>query len=116
MSCLGDQKAWISGPEAEYAGIRPRHCSNNIFSGRNSDLVLFPLLCFFWCNDNMAKQDISYVRIQTPDDPGYLVRTHRNNKQLTLETFSELSQLNMQFLSDFEQGKNTGEIGPTGNC
>ncbi|GMQ87476.1 MAG: hypothetical protein BMS9Abin08_0680 [Gammaproteobacteria bacterium] len=59
----------------------------------------------------MAKQDISYIRIQTPDDLGYLVRTHRKNKQLTLETFSELSQLNIQFLSDFEQGKNTGEIG-----
>ncbi len=59
----------------------------------------------------MAKHNTPYVRIQTPDDPGYLVRTHRKNKQLTLETFSELSHLDMQFLSDFKQGKNTGEIG-----
>ncbi len=59
----------------------------------------------------MAKHDIPYARIQTPDDLGYLVRTHRKNKQLTLETFSELSHLDMQFLSDFEQGKITGEIG-----
>ena len=59
----------------------------------------------------MAERDIPYVRIQTPDDLGYLVRTHRKNKQLTLETFSELSHVSMQFLSDFEQGKKTGEIG-----
>jgi len=58
----------------------------------------------------MAKHDIACVRIQTPNDLGYLLRTHRKNKQLTLETFSELSHLNVQFLSNFEQGKNTGEI------
>ena len=59
----------------------------------------------------MAKHDNPYVRIQTPDDLGYLVHTHRKSKQLTLETFSELSHVSMQFLSDFEQGKKTGEIG-----
>ena len=47
----------------------------------------------------MAKHDNPYVRIQTPDDLGYLVHTHRKNKQLTLETFSELSHVSMQFLS-----------------
>ena len=59
----------------------------------------------------MAKHNIPYVRIQTPDDLGYLARTHRKNKRLALETLAELSHLDMQFLSDFEQGKNTSEIG-----
>jgi len=43
--------------------------------------------------------------------PGTAHTGNRKNKQLTLETFSELSHLDMQFLSDFEQGKTTGEIG-----
>jgi hypothetical protein len=38
----------------------------------------------------MAKHDNPYVRIQTPDDLGYLVRTHRKNKQLTLEARTQL--------------------------
>jgi len=106
----GKPKRPIFPLDAVQAGISPKPCSNNVSQRPRPRLsVIFPTV-FFWCNDNMAKHDIATVRIQAPNDLGYLVRTHRKNKQLTLETFAELSHLSVQFLSDFEQGKNTGEI------
>ena len=38
-------------------------------------------------------------------------RAHRKNKGLTLETVSGLGNLSTRFLSDFERGKETAEIG-----
>ena len=59
----------------------------------------------------MAKNDVSYGRIQTAEDLGYLVRTYRKSKGLTLETVSGLGNLSTRFLSEFERGKETAEIG-----
>lgn len=59
----------------------------------------------------MANYDISYGRIQTAEDLGYLVRAHRKGKGLTLETISGLGNLSIRFLSEFERGKETAEIG-----
>jgi len=59
----------------------------------------------------MAKNDISYGRIQSVEDLGQLVRTHRKDKGLTLETVSGLGNLSTRFLSEFERGKETAEIG-----
>lgn len=59
----------------------------------------------------MAKNDISYGRIQTAEDLGHLVRAHRKGKGLTLETVSGLGNLSTRFLSEFERGKETAEIG-----
>jgi HTH-type transcriptional regulator/antitoxin HipB len=59
----------------------------------------------------MVKNDVSYGRIQTAEDLGHLVRAHRKDKGLTLETVSGLGNLSTRFLSEFERGKETAEIG-----
>jgi transcriptional regulator with XRE-family HTH domain len=59
----------------------------------------------------MAKHNIAYGRIQTAEDLGRLVRAHRKGKGLTLETVSGLGNMSTRFLSEFERGKETAEIG-----
>ncbi len=59
----------------------------------------------------MTKHDIPYGQIQTTEDLGRLVRAHRKAKELTLETVSGLGNLSTRFLSEFERGKETAEIG-----
>ena len=59
----------------------------------------------------MAKNDIAYGRIQTTEDIGHMVRAHRKDKGLTLDTVSGLGNLSTRFLSEFERGKETAEIG-----
>ena len=59
----------------------------------------------------MAKNDVSYGQIHTAEDLGQLVRAHRKGKGLTLETVSGLGNLSTRFLSEFERGKETAEIG-----
>jgi transcriptional regulator with XRE-family HTH domain len=59
----------------------------------------------------MAKDDIPYGAIQTTEELGRLVRTHRKQRGLTLETVSGLGNLSTRFLSEFERGKETAEIG-----
>ena len=59
----------------------------------------------------MAKNGISYGRIQTTEELGHLMRAHRKRKGLTLETVSGLGNLSTRFLSEFERGKETAEIG-----
>jgi transcriptional regulator with XRE-family HTH domain len=57
------------------------------------------------------KIDITYGAIQTTHELGSLVRTHRKSRRLTLETVSGLGNLSIRFLSEFERGKETAEIG-----
>jgi len=59
----------------------------------------------------MMKNDTPYGRIQTTEELGHLVRAHRKSKGLTLETISGLGNLSTRFLSEFERGKETAEIG-----
>jgi len=59
----------------------------------------------------MASKDTAYGRIRTATDLGRLVRAHRKDKGLTLETVSGLGNLSTRFLSEFERGKETAEIG-----
>ena len=61
----------------------------------------------------MATKDISHGRVQSTGELGRLVRAHRKNKGLTLETVSGLGNLSTRFLSEFERGKETAEIGKT---
>lgn len=55
--------------------------------------------------------DIDYGRIETVEDLGRLARAHRKSKRLTLETVSGLGNFSPRFLSEFERGKETAEIG-----
>jgi len=59
----------------------------------------------------MAKNNVSYGQIQSAEDLGQLVRAHRKGKGLTLERVSGLGNLSTRFLSEFERGKETAEIG-----
>jgi transcriptional regulator with XRE-family HTH domain len=59
----------------------------------------------------MAQEDIHYGAVQTAGELGRLVRTHRKQRLLTLETVSGLGNLSTRFLSEFERGKETAEIG-----
>lgn len=59
----------------------------------------------------MSKYKPQYGRTRTATDLGNLARAHRKNKQLTLNTLSGLSNLSIRFLSEFERGKPTAEIG-----
>jgi len=59
----------------------------------------------------MAKDDKPYGAILTTGELGHLVRAHRKQRGLTLETISGLANLSTRFLSEFERGKETAEIG-----
>ncbi len=59
----------------------------------------------------MSNYTPHYGRTQTVSELGSLARAHRKNKHLTLEALSGLSNLSIRFLSEFERGKETAEIG-----
>lgn len=59
----------------------------------------------------MTKNSIVYGAIRSTDELGRLARTHRKSRRLTLETTSGLANLSTRFLSEFERGKETAEIG-----
>ena len=59
----------------------------------------------------MAIKDVPYGPIRTAAELGGLARAHRKSKRLTLETVSGLSNSSPRFLSEFERGKETAEIG-----
>ena len=59
----------------------------------------------------MTIKALPYGKIQTTKELGELVRAHRKSKHLTLDTISGLGNLSTRFLSEFERGKETAEIG-----
>ena len=59
----------------------------------------------------MKQEDITYGAVQTVEELGRLARAHRKHRRLTLETVSGLGNLSTRFLSEFERGKETAEIG-----
>ncbi len=59
----------------------------------------------------MTQGDIPYGAVRTTEDLGRLARAHRQHRHLTLETISGLGNLSTRFLSEFERGKETAEIG-----
>jgi len=59
----------------------------------------------------MGKYTPKYGRTQTIEELGTLARAHRKTRRLTLDTLSGLSNLSPKFLSEFERGKPTAEIG-----
>jgi len=59
----------------------------------------------------MAQDQVQYGAIRSAEDLGKLVRAHRKQRKLTLETISGLGNLSTRFLSEFERGKETAELG-----
>lgn len=59
----------------------------------------------------MTEEERLYGAVQTAGELGRLARAHRKQRHLTLETVSGLGNLSTRFLSEFERGKETAEIG-----
>ena len=59
----------------------------------------------------MSKDQVQYGVVRSAEDLGRFVRAHRKQRKLTLETISGLGNLSPRFLSEFERGKETAEIG-----
>ncbi len=59
----------------------------------------------------MSNTEVPFGVVGSVEDMGKLARAHRKHRKLTLETVSGLSSLSIRFLSEFERGKETAEIG-----
>ena len=59
----------------------------------------------------MAKHQVYYGATRSAEELGALARAHRKQRRLTLETISGLGNLSTRFLSEFERGKATAELG-----
>ncbi|MCG7977179.1 MAG: helix-turn-helix transcriptional regulator [gamma proteobacterium symbiont of Clathrolucina costata] len=59
----------------------------------------------------MTDEDNIYGAVLTAEELGRLARAHRKHRHLTLETVSGLGNLSTRFISEFERGKETAEIG-----
>ncbi len=59
----------------------------------------------------MAKEDPIYGPVRTVTELGRLARAHRQERHLTLDAVSGIGNLSPRFLSEFERGKETAEIG-----
>ncbi len=59
----------------------------------------------------MANYQVQYGAVRSAGEIGKLVRAHRKQHKLTLETISGLGNLSTRFLSEFERGKETAELG-----
>ncbi len=52
-----------------------------------------------------------HSKVRNTKDIGKILRKHRKSRGITLERLSGLSNLSPRFLSEFERGKETCEIG-----
>ncbi len=59
----------------------------------------------------MSKDQIQYGEIRSTKELGELARAHRKQRKLTLDAISGLGNLSARFLSEFERGKETAEVG-----
>lgn len=59
----------------------------------------------------MGEKQVPYGAIRSTEELGKLVRAHRKERNLTLKTISGLGNLSTRFLSEFERGKETAELG-----
>ncbi|MGS2722644.1 helix-turn-helix domain-containing protein [Porticoccus sp. GXU_MW_L64] len=59
----------------------------------------------------MSNDQVQYGAVRSTEELGKLVRAHRKQRKLTLETISGLGNLSTRFLSEFERGKETAELG-----
>jgi len=60
---------------------------------------------------DMANDDIQYGTVRNAEELGKLVRAHRKSRVIALKKLGGLANLGVRFLSEFERGKETAEIG-----
>ena len=59
----------------------------------------------------MTNDDIQYGTVRNAEELGKLVRAHRKSRGIALKKIGGLANLGVRFLSEFERGKETAEIG-----
>lgn len=59
----------------------------------------------------MTKLGPRYGVVRSASELGRLARTHRQERSLNLERVSAIGGFSMRFLSEFERGKETAELG-----
>ena len=59
----------------------------------------------------MKNEDIQYGIVRNAEELGRLARAHRKKRGIPIETIAGLGNLGKRFLSEFERGKETAEIG-----
>lgn len=59
----------------------------------------------------MKNEKIQYGVVRNAKELGRLTRAHRKSRGIPLETVAGLGNLGKRFLSEFERGKETAEIG-----
>ena len=59
----------------------------------------------------MADTSLEFQQVRTPRELGQAVRAHRKARRLTQDKVAGLTNVSIGFLSDFENGKPTAEIG-----
>lgn len=59
----------------------------------------------------MADTPTELQQVRTPGELGQVVRRHRKARRLTQDKVAGLTNVSIGFLSDFENGKPTAEIG-----
>ncbi len=59
----------------------------------------------------MPNDDTTYGAVRDAEALGRLARAHRKSRRLTLDTVAGLGNLSPRFLSEFERGKETAELG-----
>ena len=55
--------------------------------------------------------ELKYGRIRSVEELGRIARVHRKSRGQTLERIADLTNVSLRFLSEFERGKETAEIG-----
>ena len=58
-----------------------------------------------------SKKNISYGVVSTTEEFGGLVRQHRKSQKVCIQDVSDISLLGARFISEFERGKETCQIG-----
>jgi HTH-type transcriptional regulator / antitoxin HipB len=56
-------------------------------------------------------KEINYGVVRSAAELGELARAHRKGRKVTLERIAGLGNVSTKFLSEFERGKDTAEIG-----
>ncbi len=59
----------------------------------------------------MKTEKIAYGVVRNAKELGSLTRAHRKSRAISLETVGGLGNLGKRFLSEFERGKETAELG-----
>ena len=62
-------------------------------------------------NDKAGADTEAYGSVENVAELGQLLRRHRKQRDVTLETAAGLANLSIRFLSEIERGKETAEIG-----